>query len=246
MLGSIRNELYYIAQTVSKSFSHDYSAPLTSNLNGRGLPMIMIHGSSGNQLEWAGPWDRICEAFPNNPCFAFSLDVPFNSETGKQECDYGYFGLKRLEYLLDRSIDDYAHELESRVRYVRAKYDNKRVILFGHSMGGLVPCAYKNQNEVAGIVTFCSPLRGTPRLENWLVQKVLTTTRHREMTPGSALLARISENVRNQAIFSVGSENDWQVPADYSRFENQNHVYINSSGHLSITNDEAALISVTT
>lgn len=243
MIRSVANEIRTIAKTAVSAFTHDYTQPLAGNVDADGLPIVMIHGSSGNQLEWAGAWDNICATFPNNPCWAFSLDVSFDATTGTQQTDRGYFGLKRLAYQLDMSIEDYARELETRVDFVRERHGGKKVLLFGHSMGGLVACAYRGQEHVAAIITFCSPLQGTPHLENWLIRKVLTTRRHHEMTPGSPFLARIQERMKNsKTLFSIGSVNDWQVPADYSRLNGgARSLFVSQSGHLSITNDVTAL-----
>lgn len=258
---AIGNELRVIGNTLRQARSHDYTKPLVGNIGsltqnigsptqniGSLIPIIMVHGSSGNQLEWAGAWEKILSTFANHPCYAFSLDVPFDSETETQSTDKGYFGLKRLAYTLDRSIDEYAAELDSRVEYVRQKHGGKQVILFGHSMGGLIACAYRKRDYVAAIVTFCSPLRGTPHLTKWPIRAFLTTRRHREMTPGSTFLDRIRETFKEeqnkQKIFSVGSINDFQVPAEYSYFPDSDHLIVSTSGHLSITDDIMVLNAV--
>jgi hypothetical protein len=239
---AMTSEIRAVFGTILNACQHDYTRPLSGNKNGQDLPIVFIHGSSGNQLEWVSAWEQICKKFPNHPCWAFSLDVPFEPFTGKQDTTLGYLGLKRLAHQHNWSIEDYATALESRVEFVRNKYPGKRVILFGHSMGGLIACAYRHHDHVAAIVTFASPLRGTSRLLRWPIRNILTSRRHKEMTPGSDFLKRVQERATGCTyILSIGSENDIQVPDDYARMEGCAHMTVARFGHMSITENPDAL-----
>lgn len=214
----------------------DFRRPIT--LNKMKLPpIILVHGSSGNQSEWIDAIPLIETCFPNHPIYAFSLDLPFEHEapTGR----LATFRMKRLSYQNDWTIEQYANELHKRI--------NTPCVLIGHSMGGLVCAEYERQHpdNVLYVVAFASPFRGAPLLRNAIMKKVLHSNRHIQMRPKSMFLSSLEsyfgqQQNRAKKYLTIGSYNDFQVPNDWAQLPNVQHVDVRGYGHFSIVLCEEA------
>lgn len=236
---SVWSDLKAIGYVLSSST--DFSKPLTANVNATKTPIIFVHGSSGNQFEWLVGWKHIADEFHEHPCWAFSMDLNFDAHTGLQEPITSFAKVKYRSRMCDRSIDDYVYlYLHRHVEYVMRKYNTQRVILFGHSMGGVVACQYKIAfpQHVERVVTLGSPLLGAPLLTNYLVKCFNNRERHRQMTPGSDLLANIQEKLRgDRDIMTVGSIHDFQVPDTHSSIFGVHHLRLSHLGHGGMISD---------
>lgn len=92
------------------------------------------------------------------------------------------------------SIDLYSEQIHKKIEEIQAQSSARRkVILIGHSMGGLAITNYVNKHarpgEVAGVITLGSPLHGTN-----LAKKIGVGTCAREMEPNSKFLKELLES----------------------------------------------------
>ncbi len=139
---AIIRDLKYLAKIVIYNLLKliDFNKPIIINPNGKLQPIILIHGSGGNQSEWIESIPWLKKYFNLHPIYAFSMDLDFNFINGEQTINNRppsicYF-LKKTK---DHMINYYVKKLDKHIKYVIEKHDyGKQVILIGHSMGGLV------------------------------------------------------------------------------------------------------------
>jgi triacylglycerol lipase len=68
---------------------------------------------------------------------------------------------------VQNSIEQYAEEVKRKALEIAESTGNKKLILLGHSMGGLVSAAYAtHHSNVTHLVTLGSPLKGT-KIAKW-------------------------------------------------------------------------------
>ncbi len=250
---ALGRDLWCVVVMVFRNLSGSirFDRPIRLNEQSSSTPIILVHGSSGNQGEWLCAIPHIQSTFKNHPVFAFSLDLPYNVETGEQEGGdkKNSVGMKWLARQHDWTIEQYAAELGKRIDLVSL---NKSVILIGHSMGGLVCAQYELEKpeKVVSLVAFSSPFRGAPLLNNRLVKFFNNSKRHRQMTPRSDFLSSLHPLVqavgevdpakvdaRMRRYLTIGSAHDWQVPNDCATFSTNpyvQHIQVSGYGHFSI------------
>lgn len=137
---------------------------------------------------------------------------------------------------LHGSIDAFAAQTAERIAAIRAETGAAKVVLVGHSMGGLVARAVMQRadcaDQVAGVLTLGSPHHGTRHAEH---------SRGRcaeQMRPDSAWLKDLA--AREQGGFpapvtSLYSVHDNVIaPQDSSRLEGARHVVVGGVGHLAL------------
>lgn len=234
-----------------------YAEPIIINADSKSNPIILIHGSSGSQIEWAYSTEHIKKYLSDHPTYAASLDLHFDEDECKQylrpddllPANIGYIKLKWYNAKLDYDTDYYSIKLDNIVNYLYKKY-NKNIILIGHSFGGIIGNYYsingKNKECIDSVISISSPLRGAPLLENSIIKYILNTKRHKQMTPNSKFLNDLHHSIQttNHKIprMTVGSNQDISVPDSHSHFPdnistvvpNYNKLTFNGHSHNSI------------
>jgi pimeloyl-ACP methyl ester carboxylesterase len=235
---SIWRDIWYLVGVVWKNINGrmDMSRPII--ITGEHLvstPVVLVHGSSGNQSEWLDALPLIQQTYKTHPIYAFSLDLPFHEQTGEQIGGKSRktVAMKALASQNNWSIEEYADELAKRLMAIRVQ----KVILIGHSMGGLI-CAYFDKthpNMVEHIVCISTPFHGAPLLQNRLVRWLgPKTRRHVQMTPGSNFLQALRQDLQVHKYVTIGSSNDIQVPDDYCHLDGGVMIKCSGWGHFSI------------
>lgn len=206
---STYRDLRYLCHKVYHNITTccDTSKPYILNYKGTKQPVVLVHGSGGNQTQWLDVLDRLKEQLPSHPIYAFSLPYSNNIE--------GY----------SKSLNDKFNE-----------YDITNPVLVGHSMGGLVAAYwnihYNNGNSV--IFAISSPFHGAPLLHNYCLKLCCNTHRSKQMTPGSAFLKGLLDKIQEKkcVIYTYGSNHDAHVPDRYAELDR--HLTFNDYGHYSI------------
>lgn len=237
MFRALGNDLWHLAalawQNIWGVAASEFDQPFTLNPSGKSSVIILLHGSSANQNEWKESELHLTKHFTNHPIYAFSLDLEFNSDSGKQVNVYGKYchSLKsrRLSQTRDASVDDYVKTVNDYVVFLNKQYPGRDMVLIGHSMGGLVAVRYVSQLQpypmsalVKKVITIASPLQGAPLLNNTVVRRLLNTRRHLDMTPNSKLLSTTHQDLtslprkHNLKIYCFASQHDFHVPVSYA------------------------------
>lgn len=101
-------------------------------------PILLVHGYCNNKSVWAYIRWRL-EQETNNPVYAINLGYPFHS------------------------INEYANRVTSLADQIRTETGSSKIILMGHSMGGLITSLVATQDpaRISSVFTIGSPLRGT-------------------------------------------------------------------------------------
>lgn len=209
-------------------------------------PILLVHGSSGNQFEWFPSISNIQHYLPNHDVFAFSMDLDFDPKTFSYvNVPTSLLNMKYTSTKLDLHIEDYVQHLSKIIDYVLNRTHSDKVILIGQSMGGLTSlkcaCEKNNSNKISDIICISSPLQGTPHMLNPLIKSILTYKRHQQMTPNSQFISTLNNDTKNLEkirMLTFGSPQDIHVPSNYARLHNVEHVEINGVGHLSISKHE--------
>jgi pimeloyl-ACP methyl ester carboxylesterase len=131
----------------------------------KALPVLLVHGFLCNH----GVWDKVARALrqSGHPVLAIDLEPLFTS------------------------IDDYAPLIERAVATLRAKTGAPKVVLVGHSMGGLAIRAWLRKHgsrHAAKIITLGTPHQGT-QASQWV-----TTPNGAQMKWRSAWLSELGQS----------------------------------------------------
>lgn len=193
--------------------------PLIWNQDSLLNPIILIHGSGGNNLEWLA-----CTKYRNtwlkNPTYAFTFNY---NKICTDNHDIEYYVNIMEKHLLD------VYNLHE-----------KPVILIGHSMGGLIAfnLIERHANKIDRIVAISSPIQGAPALNYTLLKKIFNTKRHKQMTSESDYLYKIHNLILrfDKPILAIGSPHDLHVPEVYAYYDAANITLnkILGYGHFSI------------
>ena len=171
------------------------------------LPVLLIHGYQCNRGFWL--WLRSRLARAGHIVATISLGPVFND------------------------IDGYADQVSQRIEAVCAETGAGKVILVGHSMGGLASRAYLRRfgnARVAKLVTLGSPHRGSRLALLGLGEN------GRQMVPGSAWLAAINAPgaapLPPAAVSIYSCQDNYVMPQDSSVLEGAKVVPVAGIGHL--------------
>jgi pimeloyl-ACP methyl ester carboxylesterase len=214
------------------------------------LPIILLHGSSGNQFEWFNSLPLIKTYLPHHDIFAYTLDLEtdFNNNCYTSPPS-SLLQLKKQCTLNDLTIEEYTSKVNTIIQHVMEVTEQKQVILIGHSMGGLLAlnCLYNDSNtdKIHKIVCISSPLQGTPRLLNPLAKLILKKKRFKQITPKSSFLTSLhTHKPIHDKIITFGSYQDIQVPNDHAKLDGVDHFTIDGIGHLNIHTQEDVWIKI--
>jgi len=137
-------------------------------------------------------------------------------------------------------IDTYAEVVHRAVDRLCAAAGAERVLLVGHSMGGLAARVYLRQNgdaRVARVVTLASPHHGT-------VLGLLGHSRNaRQMARGSRFVARLADDDRARwpRFTNVAARDDNMViPRSNSMLQGAKQIELDGVGHLALIEDRRA------
>lgn len=161
-------ELWITVVTYSYLFPFESNVPDAPNpaVEGKGTPIVLVPGFACNRGYWR-------------------FFLRFLAKEG-----FGPVYAVTLEPVLGR-IDENAALLADKVEAICRTTDAQKVILIGHSMGGLTIRAYLHEGgakRIAGVITLGSPHHGTRIAED---VKVLGACL-REMCPGSEWAAALN------------------------------------------------------
>lgn len=167
-------------------------------------PIVLVHGFYAN----AGFWCRIREALtdaghPN--LFSLNLEPPF------------------------ADIDEYAAQLDARIRGACERCGADDVIVVAHSMGGLVAraCARRFPGRIRHVVAMGSPHHGT------LLASLVPAVNTRQMRPGSDWLRGLNAESDAVPVTSLYSEHDnIIVPQASAELDGARNTRLTGIGHL--------------
>lgn len=173
--------------------------------NGR-PPALLVHGYVCNRGFWIWLRRRLARAGVN--AATITLDPPF------------------------ADIEHLAEQLHLRIETLAAEAGRERVVLVGHSMGGLVSRAYLRRfgaARVARLITLGTPHSGT-RLASFGLGR-----NARQMEVGNAWLAELNAAPLPVPVTAVWSAHDTIVaPQDAARLPGAREIALGGLGHLAM------------
>jgi len=178
------------------------------------LPVLLIHGVLVNDGVWLFTRRRLARRGVG-PIYTLNYGPPF------------------------ADIEDFAVQLRARIERICALTGATRVMLVGHSMGGLVSRAYLRRfgaERVAKLVTIGTPHHGS------VLAWTFPGRGLEEMRPGNAWLEELNQGERHAApvpVVSIWSRHDDMVaPQASSELACAESVPLTGVGHNSLINDE--------
>lgn len=189
------------------------------------VPILLLHGSGFNESEWI-----IGRQFLKKKHYGsvFSLN---------------YDGLASNDRT--KGIDDYAAgKVRDKILEIQRLTGQNRVILIGHSMGGMIAGKYAEQFsaqdgiQIEHVISISSPWQGTPAVDTLRAgpkgakryNQMSTQNQFRKELVRTALLSERS-GLRNY--YSIGSETDILVPGFTSRLteDPRRQYFFSTMGH---------------
>lgn len=149
------------------------------------------------------------------------------------------FGLRAIAINLEpllASIEDLAEQLAVHIESLCADTGADRVILLGHSMGGLVARTYVRRfgarARVAKVITLATPHHGSE------LARLAIGVGGKQLRPGNPWLARLNERESGASGVPLVSLYTWQdnfvAPQDSPMLANATNVALTGMGHLSL------------
>lgn len=139
-------------------------------------------------------------------------------------------------------IDQYTDAVAARVEVFVRDSGAERILIVGHSMGGLVARAYLRRYghaRVTGLVTIGSPHHGAEIAHLGLGENA------RQMQPGSAWLkALAAEPLTVPALALYSPHDNYVMPQDSARLEGARSVSLPGLGHLAMATSSEVLAAV--
>jgi len=112
-------------------------------------PILLIHGYAQNNLSWHGKSGGIAPELSKRGFHVFAVDLRGS----------GLSRLKKIRY--DYTFEDFVFkDIDTAVSFIKARTLSPKVILGGHSLGGICSYAYTSwkQENVFSVITFGSPV----------------------------------------------------------------------------------------
>lgn len=138
------------------------------------------------------------------------------------------------------TLNDHAKSVKQKIAEIKMQTGHRKVILIGHSRGGLVASLYAEffaaaTEEIAAIIGIGTPFRGTKNAVLGSGQSA------KELTVNSPLLSSLSERIQHSKIdyYYIASELDNMILPEESAFplthlNDTNTFILKESGHLSM------------
>lgn len=191
---------------------------ISSNSNPQAPPILLVHGYLQNQMDWLWIRKKLQQTEGIGPIYSINLLPHFES------------------------IASLAALLKNKVQEIKEETQQNKVILIGHSMGGLVSSYYAeylaDPNEVAMVITLSSPFKGT-RLVVFGSGKNI-----KEMSPNSSFLKELTQKIQNSSLsyYHIGSKMDnvivpWQSSFPFDLQNNKNLKNNNSNNTTTLHNN---------
>lgn len=176
-------------------------------------PILLVHGYGQTKMDWIWFKHQLKQK-KVGPIYALNLCPPF------------------------ASISDLAQLIKKKVKKIQEETGQTRIILIGHSMGGLTSSYYAEflaqPNEVAAVITLASPFQGTTLAALGYGKNV------NEMAPKSSFLQAITNRIESSSIpyHHVASKIDnmivpWESALPMPAMEGHtNQLILDDHGHL--------------
>jgi triacylglycerol esterase/lipase EstA (alpha/beta hydrolase family) len=184
------------------------------------LPVLLLHGVLCNAGVWTGMKRRL-DAEGLGPVYALSYGPPL------------------------ASIELFADQVAAKVDGILAATGARRVIIVGHSMGGLVARAYLRRHgsdRVARVVTIGTPHAGS--VHAWMFPGVSLS----QLRPGNAWLAELPGPDGGRALPPMVSLWSWHdsmvAPQTSSRLADGDNIELSGVGHNALLGDPEVLARV--
>lgn len=179
--------------------------------------LLFVHGFFSNAGFWV-PFKHYLRSRDLNALYTINLDPEF------------------------LSLDTYADQLAARVQQIRAIHRQQKLVLIGHSMGGLVCRGYIDRyggDAVHKVITLGSPHHGT------VLAYLLYGPNLTQMRPGSEWLNRLNARSTSVPISTHYSVHDNIIaPQNGARLEEARTFVLAGVGHLSMAFSRPLMASV--
>jgi pimeloyl-ACP methyl ester carboxylesterase len=122
-------------------------------------PILLIHGYAQNNLSWHGKSGGMAPELSKRGFHVFAVDLRGS----------GFSRLGKIRY--SYTFEDFVFkDIDTAVSFIKARSLSPKVILAGHSLGGICSYAYTSwkQENVFSVITFGSPVffgKGVPAMQ---------------------------------------------------------------------------------
>ncbi|MGO8739427.1 esterase/lipase family protein [Rhodoblastus sp.] len=196
-------QTFVVLQPFARLWRREAALPSAS---ARTTPVLLIPGYCCNEAMWRPLQDRLRAA--GRLAASATLDPPF------------------------AGIDELADRLDEEVERLLAATGAAKVVLVGHSMGGLIARAYlarRGRDRVAALITTGTPHHGSKLALLGLGRDA------RQMEPGSAWLRELNSRPPPVPTHSIWSARDeFVVPRDSARLDGARETVLALPGHFGL------------
>lgn len=214
--------LVFIPMRLIKVFKHEpFDQWAYSEKSNSTTAIVLVHGSGVNEAQFI-PARRILARLAGNDLRVYSCDL--NAKGSYQSNP-------------TESIETYAARLEYYIRQNVLTQKTDKLVLVGHSMGGLVAGFLVDRLPVNLLVTIGTPWQGARALKWVYGYPGFNTERHKQMCPNSDFLRKLKEKVKNSKVplMTIGCEFDFQVLEHDAHLWIDNEIlYSTYTGHISV------------
>lgn len=190
-------------------------------------PILLLHGSSFNQGQW--------------------LIMRWLLKRWKMT---GVYSLNMDDHTLKatQTIEEYSLKVRDEITRILDNTESDKVVIIGHSLGGIVAGHVAMYNQVHGIISLASPWRGTELIQ--FIETIIGTDMDhlkQQLKPESQVLKQITQSVltMEQAgeleLLNIGCTHDLLVPNIKSSIISENGFVCQNAGHYSVLFSSFAL-----